>query len=229
MWQIKTIYKHMKIFNNKYIEELIKQGEHQQLDFKFEITDSKKIARTLAAFANTNGGKLLIGVKDNGTIAGIRSAEEFHMLEAAAQMYCNPSISFEAKEWNVEGKRILEVKIPKRNGEPHKAPNHDGKYMIFIRVDDQNLLANSVLLKVWRKREHKTEIKIEYKEAEKTLLNYLKDHEQITLSRFSRLAVIPRYKAEKILVDFIILDIVKIVFTEKQVYYKLSNNTTNEN
>ena len=43
------------------IEELISQGEHQQLDFKFEVSDSKKIARTLSAFANTDGGRLLIG------------------------------------------------------------------------------------------------------------------------------------------------------------------------
>ena len=58
------------------IEELIAQGEHQQLDFKFEVSDSKKIARTLSAFANTDGGRLLIGVKDNGAIAGVRSDEE---------------------------------------------------------------------------------------------------------------------------------------------------------
>ena len=32
------------------IEALIEQGEHQQLDFKFEVSDSKKIARTLSAF-----------------------------------------------------------------------------------------------------------------------------------------------------------------------------------
>lgn len=46
------------------------------LDFKFEISDSKKIARSLVAFANTDGGRLLIGVKDNGVISGIRSEEE---------------------------------------------------------------------------------------------------------------------------------------------------------
>lgn len=57
------------------IEALIEQGEHQQLDFKFEVSDSKKIARTLSAFANTDGGRLLIGVKDNGNISGVRSEE----------------------------------------------------------------------------------------------------------------------------------------------------------
>lgn len=72
------------------IEELIAQGECQQLDFKFEVSDSKKIARTLSAFANTDGGRLLIGVKDNGSISGIRSEEEYYMIEAASEMYCRP-------------------------------------------------------------------------------------------------------------------------------------------
>ena len=48
-----------------YIHALIAEGEHQQQDFKFEISDARKIAKTLSAFANTDGGRLLIGVKDN--------------------------------------------------------------------------------------------------------------------------------------------------------------------
>ncbi|WP_302323539.1 helix-turn-helix domain-containing protein, partial [Bacteroides caecimuris] len=47
-----------------YIHALIAEGEHQQQDFKFEISDARKIAKTLSAFANTDGGRLLIGVKD---------------------------------------------------------------------------------------------------------------------------------------------------------------------
>ena len=76
------------------IEALIEQGEHQQLDFKFEVSDSKKIARTLSAFANTDGGRLLIGVKDNGNISGVRSEEEYYMIEAASKMYTRPEVPF---------------------------------------------------------------------------------------------------------------------------------------
>ena len=89
------------------IEELIAQGEHQQLDFKFEVSDSKKIARTLSAFANTDGGRLLIGVKDNGAIAGVRSDEEYYMIEAASKMYTRPEVPFEAKRWDMNGKTVL--------------------------------------------------------------------------------------------------------------------------
>ena len=105
------------------IEALIEQGEHQQLDFKFEVSDSKKIARTLSAFANTDGGRLLIGVKDNGNISGVRSEEEYYMIEAASKMYTRPEVPFEATRWEVNGKTVLEVYIAPSPDKPHTAPD----------------------------------------------------------------------------------------------------------
>ena len=61
------------------LKRLIAEGEGVQLDFKFRIDDQKKIARTLSAFANTEGGKLLIGVKDNGKINGVNPEEEYYL------------------------------------------------------------------------------------------------------------------------------------------------------
>ncbi len=110
---------------NHPILELIQQGEHQQLDFKFQISDSKKIARSLVAFANTDGGRLLIGVKDNGRIAGVRSEEEFHMIEAAAQLYSKPPVSYEHQQWQIEGKTVLEIMVHPSDQKPHFALNED--------------------------------------------------------------------------------------------------------
>lgn len=111
--------------NGSHIHRLIAEGEHQMLDFKFEISDCRKIARSLVAFANTDGGRLLIGVKDNGVISGIRSEEEKHMIEASALMYCKPKVKYTVKEWNLNGKIVLEVIIPKNEDIKHKAPDHN--------------------------------------------------------------------------------------------------------
>lgn len=202
-----------------YIRKLIAQGEHQQLDFKFEISDSKKIARTLTAFSNTDGGKLLVGVKDNGAIAGVRSEEEFYMVEAAAQMYCRPPIEFATREWNIEGKTVLEIDIPKSDSGPYYAPDKDGKWMVYIRVHDQNLLANTVLLKVWQLQNRKKGITIRYTDKEKILLDYLDKNKEITLSKFRKIAGISRNVAEKVLVDLITLQIIQMNITEKSVFY----------
>jgi predicted HTH transcriptional regulator len=210
---------------SRYIRQLISQGEGQTLDFKYEISDAAKIARSLAAFSNTEGGKLLIGVKDNGNIAGIHSEEEYYMIEAAAQLYCKPEVHFTFQRWDIEGKTILEVDIPKAKKKPYFAKTSDGKWLAYIRVKDQNLLANRVLLKIWEKEKSNKGIWIKYGESEKKLLDYLQNNPQITLSKFSRIAKIPLRKAEEILVNLILPGILEIEFTEKSVYYRLRKKT----
>lgn len=206
---------------SRYIQDLIDQGENQMLDFKFEISDARKIARTLVAFSNTDGGKLLIGVKDNGKIAGIRSDEEYHMLEAAAELYCSPVIPFRAQKWTILGKTILEVDIARASNRPCRAQNENERWLAYLRVEDQNLLANRVLMKVWRKEKRKKGIFLEYSIAEKILLNYLEANDYITLSKFCRISRVRLQQAEEILSDFIVLEIIKISFSEKGARYSL--------
>lgn len=211
-----------------HIQKLISEGEHQQLDFKFGITDSRKIARSLAAFANTDGGRLLIGVKDNGAIAGVRSDEEFYMVQAAAELYTRPEVKFLVKEWHVEGRSVLEITVPKSVDMPHAAPDKDGQWKVYIRVKDHNYLANSVWLKVLRHSNSAVGTLVEYTDTEKFLLTYLSVNEKITLSKFSRMAKINRKTAETLFVNFVSLGIIRMEFTENGVFYALAKSYRNK-
>ena len=207
---------------SRHIQNLIARGEHQQQDFKFEINDARKIARSLVAFANTEGGKLLIGVKDNGRISGIRTEEEYHMLEAAAQLYCKPEMKLNTYKWTIQGKTILEVDIAESEHKPFMAKNEENKWLAYVRVGDQNLMANSVLLKVWQKDNRRKGILVAYRETEKILLDYLRLNARITLSKFCRIGKISRRDAEDILADLITLDILRIHLNEKGAWYDLA-------
>lgn len=133
-----------------YIHTLIAEGEHQQQDFKFEISDARKIAKTLSAFANTDGGRLLIGVKDNGRIAGVRSEEEKYMIEAAAQLYCIPEIDYTLQTYIVEGKQVLVATIEENPHKPVYAKDENGKPLAYLRIKDENILATPIHLRVWQ-------------------------------------------------------------------------------
>ena len=206
-----------------YIQKLIEQGERQMLDFKFKISDSKKIARTLVAFANTDGGRILIGVKDNGSIFGIKSEEEKYMIQTAADLYCQPQVNFQAKEWNVNGKKILEILVPKSKYHKHRAPDHCNKYKVYIRVKDQNIVANSILLKIWKYQNNKQNIKLTFTEPEIFLLKYLNENDKITLAEFIDKTKISKKEAEKILINFTLTNITKLEITEKMVFFSLLN------
>lgn len=210
---------------NSYIKRLIQEGEHQQLDFKFEISDSKKIAKTLSAFSNTDGGTLLIGVKDNGNIAGVRTDEEFFMVQAAAGMYCKPEILFESRRWVVEGKTVLEVTIPKGRACPYFAMTEPNKWLAYIRVKDENILATAVHLKVWRNKIHDSGILMEYSEKVKKLLDYLELSRSISISRFCRTAFLPRKAAENIIADLIYFGLIESIYEDHHFVYCLKSKT----
>jgi hypothetical protein len=217
---------HESDLNEGYIRKLIAEGEHQQLDFKFGINDSRKIARTLVAFANTDGGRLLIGVKDNGSIAGVRSEEEFYMIQAASEMFTRPKVPFEVKEWTVNQKRVLEIIVPAIKGILHSAPEKKEDYLIYTRVKDENFPVNSVWLKAYKWRTSESGTFIRFGESEKFLLSYLENEPSVTQSRFCKLANINSRTAENILAGFIAIAMINIVFTKQGVIYKLSDKYT---
>jgi predicted HTH transcriptional regulator len=204
---------------------LIRQGEHQQQDFKFEVNDARKIARSLVAFANTDGGKLLIGVKDNGTLAGVRSDEEIHMLQAASDLYSKPNVLYSVKQWEIDGKIVLEVDVEPGKNKPYFAPNDEKKWLVYIRVNDQNRLANKVILRVWQKQKNKSGVYLEYSENEKFLLTYLENNPNISFSKLCRFVKIKRHEAEELLANLITLNVIEPDFSSsKTITYKLTNN-----
>ena len=129
---------------------MIAEGEHQTQDFKMRVEDARKIARSLTAFANTDGGKLLLGVKDNGSVCGVDAAEEIHMIQAAADMHCKPPISFEIQVWKAELRTVLEIQVPRSAARPHFCEDESGTLHAYLREDDRIHKASPVQVKVWQ-------------------------------------------------------------------------------
>ena len=170
----------------KRIRALIAEGEHQQLDFKFEISDARKIARTLSAFSNTYGGRLLVGVKDNGRISGIRSDEEYYMVGSAASLYCKPEVQFQSQIHTLGGKSILEIYIPPIDQKPVYAKDENNRWMAYRRVADESMLADIVQLRIWTGQQNKEDGKgegqlLEYTRKEQILLSTLESAPGSTL------------------------------------------------
>jgi predicted HTH transcriptional regulator len=205
-----------------YLKQLIADGENQHLDFKYCVSDSRKIARTLSAFANSDGGRILIGVRDNGSIAGIKSDEEIYMVDTAAHLFCRPEIIYSIKQHATEGKTILEVEVIKGNKRPYQVKNETGRWLSYFRHNDQNLVANRVLLQVWRKEEKKSGVLVKFGKIENSLMDYLKKNGSITLSKFRKIARISSYKAESILANLIIFKVLFMNSSEKGFTYELN-------
>lgn len=197
-----------------YIEGLIEQGEHEHQDFKYQITDARKIARSISAFANHSGGHLLIGVKDNGSIVGVSSDEEMYMIEQAAQMYCQPEQQVRFEIFSVAGKSVLKVDIDEADIKPVKAPDDNGNWKAYYRVADENVLASGTHVKAMQLKCHDVsdDVVINLTDKEETLLSYLEEHGGITMSGYEKLAHISFDKAQRTVLKLCQMGIVEIEY-----------------
>ena len=208
--------------DTQYIHQLVAEGEHQHQDFKFEISDARKIARSISAFANTGGGRLLVGVKDNGKIAGIRSEEEIYMIEAAATMYCQPKVEIETKTFIAEGRTVLEIDIDEASTKPVYALDEENKPKAYIRIHDENILATLVHLKVWQQTKTKKGSFVAFTEREQHLLDVLREKGCLTLNQCCKACRTSRLATCNLLADFIRFGLVTTHFEGHQFYFKLN-------
>ena len=205
-----------------YLRKLIEEGENQHLDFKYCVSDSRKIARTLVAFSNTDGGRLLIGVRDNGSIAGIQSDEEIYMVDTAAHLFCRPEISYSIKQHTSGTKTLLEVVVLRGSKRPYQVKDESGRWLAYFRHNDQNLLANRILLQVWRKEEKKSGVMVRFGKAENALMDFLTKNGSVTFSRFRKIAKISSYRAESIIANLLIFKVLIMKASEKGFTYELN-------
>jgi len=197
-----------------YIHSLIQEGEHEHQDFKFAVTDAAKIAHSISAFANNDGGRLLIGVKDNGHIAGVRSEEDIFVIEQAAEMYCYPPQRIEVSAFAVDvGTVVVRVEIPKAKSRPVMSREADGMWTAYYRVKDENIVANPVMVKAWRHRSQGREVVFSLTEAESSLLSYLDEWGMTTVEDYMRGAHISRPLAEDIIINLYAAGVIDFVYS----------------
>jgi predicted HTH transcriptional regulator len=131
-------------------------------------------------------------------------------------------ITFTVKQHITGGKTILEVEVTRGNNRPYQAKDENGKWISYFRHHDQNLVANRVLLQVWRKKEKGSGVFIKFGRAENSLLDYLRKNGSITLSRFRKISRISPYRAEMILANLIIFKVLIMNASEKGISYELN-------
>jgi len=205
------------------IRKLILEGEGVTQDFKKRITSCEKIARTMVSFANNKGGRLLVGISDDGTISGLKSEdEEKYMITRAAHFFCKPALEPVFEEIYIDDKVVLVAEIKKSEIKPHYALGEDKKWWVYIRVNDKSVLASKIVVDVLKRENNEHGVFLEYSLKEKALLEYLDKNERITSKEFSLMLNLSRRITHRILVNLVLSGVIKLHTTEKEEYYTAS-------
>lgn len=205
------------------LRRLILEGEGVTLDFKKTITSCEKIAKTMVSFANNKGGRLLVGVSDDGSISGVKSEdEEKFMLTRAAHFFCKPALDPLFEEIYIDDKIVLVVDIRKSEMKPHYALAEDKKWWVYIRVKDKSVLASKIVVDVLKRENNDQGVFLEYSSKEKALLEYLNENERITSREYSDMLNLSRRRTQRILVNLVLSGVIRLHTTEKEEYYTAS-------
>ena len=203
------------------ISELISQGEHLQQDFKMRIDNSKKIAKTLCAFANGIGGRVLIGIKDNGNVFGIDVQEEAYMIEAAADMYSKPEIEYSLIPHTLDGKNILEVWVAPSKKLPHYALDESNNWITYIRQNDETLPAKGFILAVWHYANSNMPEYYTHTEKEKKIFELLDNYPNSAINFIQKKISTNRTSLFKTLAKLIAWGIIKYEISNGQILISL--------
>ena len=186
-----------------FLQQLIAEGEHQQQDFKYKVTDAAKLAKSVSAFANTGGGRLLIGVRDDGHVSGVKSEEEIYMMRSAAGDYCRPAADISFKTLLAEGRTVVIATVEESGKKPIKALCEDGKWKAYIRVADENIVASPVHLHIWRDELSAQGQLISIGDEETRVIQVLEKASPLTVGQVARRSGVNRHRVIVILAKLV--------------------------
>lgn len=142
------------------LQNLINEGESKTLEFKENLPKNESIAKTVIAFSNTSGGKLIIGINDKREIVGIDDKEIFEIQDKIASIIfdsCYPNILPEIYTLNLEGKILLVIEVSRGNLLPYYLKHHGKDNGTYVRLGATNRQASlEMIQELERQRVHQS-------------------------------------------------------------------------
>ena len=210
------------------IKKLVRLGENQQVEFKRKVAHPDKIVREVVAFANTDGGYLLVGIGDDGSIPGLKYADEHdYLLKKAISELCKPAIDYKSEIVPItDDLAVLYYFIKPSRRRPHYARTHATQALgkAYVRVRDRSIQASNEMRQILKKGRKYKNVHFTYGENEKKLMEHFRDHKSISLLEYATIAHISGELASRILVKLCLANVLKIMPAEKGDVYLLKED-----
>lgn len=137
----------------------IQQGESKTLELKVQLPQGEQLAKTLIAFANTSGGKLVLGVNDQREVAGIQT-DEFDLMDQIASLVhdqCQPTLLPNIYLETVQGKTLVIVQVYRGSQLPYHLNSKGRDTGTYVRLGATNRQASLAMIhELERQRLHQS-------------------------------------------------------------------------
>lgn len=180
----------------------IKNGESKTVEFKEKLPASDAVAKTVIAFSNTGGGRLIIGVTDQGEIMGLANNIDILELQdkVASIIYdrCYPNVIPDIYTTTIDNKVLLVIEVYRGNLLPYYLKKIGKNEGVYIRVGATNRKASvDNILELERQRmnlsydqEVNREVRFEYLDMAPIISRFEKLDKPVTQSVMKNLKLI---------------------------------------
>lgn len=204
----------------KELKSMVKKGEGQRMEFKLKTNHPEKIIREVVAFANADGGKLLIGISDDKEVKGLKFADEDeYVLQKYIAKYIYPAIDYEIERIRTEGeKEVLLFEIKSGSFKPYYVDlegTHETR-KAYVRAADKSVQASREIREILKGRRKSKNIRFQFGDKEKQLMEYIEHNGYITVSEFAEIAKIPKRSASRTLILLVLGNVLKVQAREEE-------------
>ena len=209
------------------LEQLVDLGEGINVEFKRRVPQPERIAKEMVALTNTHGGRIVLGVDDDGTILGIdHASEEEFLLRQAVEAHCRPAVEYQTERIVIEPRcDVLVVTIPESTTKPHRVVANgeaDEEGTAYVRVEAKSIVASPETEKELRTQKDRSGVTFEFGDTESLLMRYLDDYGRISVSQLAQLADISPERASQTLLRLTKADLLHLHPDEDGDYFTLN-------
>lgn len=197
------------------LERLVAQGENQFVEFKRRIQYPEKVAKEAVAFANTNNGKILIGVNDDRALTGLKNPnEERFQWENEVMKYVVFPLQYTLEECMLpNGKSILLITVAEAIRKPNYAKEHikDRRGTCYVRVNDKSMQASRELVNYLKVSTLPVHSALKVQDVHIQMLKLIDELQDCTLEMMAERMTHPRERLSYWMVELAVHGIIRIV------------------
>ena len=206
------------------LKRKVSDGEGLRSEFKRKLSEPEKILKEVVAFANTDGGYLIIGVDDNKTILGIRDVDEIStVMSKNMEDLIAPKIKYTMSIIQLNAQRSVVVyKIFEGKNKPYFLnPSIDKRQGIaYYRYEDKSIQASSELLKIIRfEKKNKKGYLLNYSENNKIAMQMIHKNNSLTISALQQASGMKKQLASSTLTNLVMANVLKLLPRENEDIY----------
>ena len=167
----------------KELKQLSGRGEDQFTEFKQYASEPDQITEEIVGFLNARGGHLLIGIKDDGSLTGLKFPEDdlsFLLNYISEQIV--PRFKFDSEIVPLSAKKgVIHIFVPEGKRKPYALINKDNKQKtVYYRVKDECIKASRELKSILRQANSYHGRTLVYSDIEAAVLKQIEQHGSLT-------------------------------------------------